>query len=258
MLQRFDERAPAYDRENRFFSEDFEELRASGYLSAPLPDRLRRRRARPGRGQPRCSAGSPTTRRRPRRRQHAPLLGRAGRRPAPAGDPPATGSSRRRPPAHVLAAGHGEAGNDLPLLLSSSQAERVDGGWEFTGHKIFGSLSPVWDLPRRARHGHQRPRQPAGRARLPAPRRLRLPHRGDVGHARHAGDRVQRHDPRRHVHPRRAGRPGLPGRVRRRRAVPRRAVRVGPARVRRPSTRASPSGLRRRPWPASTGAPRSR
>ena len=45
---------------------------------------------------------------------------------------------------HVLAAGHGEAGNDLPLLLSSSSAQRVDGGWEITGHKIFGSLSPVW------------------------------------------------------------------------------------------------------------------
>jgi alkylation response protein AidB-like acyl-CoA dehydrogenase len=45
---------------------------------------------------------------------------------------------------HVFAAGHGEAGNDLPVLLSSAKAERVDGGWEFTGHKIFGSLSPVW------------------------------------------------------------------------------------------------------------------
>src|SRR5918992_5071007 len=37
MLQRFDERAPVYDRENRFFQEDWDELRASGYLSAPLP-----------------------------------------------------------------------------------------------------------------------------------------------------------------------------------------------------------------------------
>jgi alkylation response protein AidB-like acyl-CoA dehydrogenase len=44
----------------------------------------------------------------------------------------------------VFAAGHGEAGNDIPVLLSSSAAERVDGGWEITGHKIFGSLSPVW------------------------------------------------------------------------------------------------------------------
>lgn len=37
MLQRFDERAPVYDRENRFFTEDWDELRASGYLAAPLP-----------------------------------------------------------------------------------------------------------------------------------------------------------------------------------------------------------------------------
>ena len=28
--------------------------------------------------------------------------------------------------------------------MSSSSAERVDGGWEITAHKIFGSLSPVW------------------------------------------------------------------------------------------------------------------
>jgi alkylation response protein AidB-like acyl-CoA dehydrogenase len=40
MLHRFDERAPAYDRENRFFDEDFKELRQSGYLSAPLPTEM--------------------------------------------------------------------------------------------------------------------------------------------------------------------------------------------------------------------------
>src|ERR1044071_7106850 len=40
MLERFHERAPDYDRENRFFDEDFEELRASGYLSGPLPEEL--------------------------------------------------------------------------------------------------------------------------------------------------------------------------------------------------------------------------
>jgi alkylation response protein AidB-like acyl-CoA dehydrogenase len=44
----------------------------------------------------------------------------------------------------VFAALHGEAGNDMPLLASSAQAERTDGGWLITGHKIFGSLSPVW------------------------------------------------------------------------------------------------------------------
>ena len=44
----------------------------------------------------------------------------------------------------VFAAGHGEAGNDVPIFLSTTSAERVAGGWEFSGHKIFGSLSPVW------------------------------------------------------------------------------------------------------------------
>ena len=40
MLARFDERAPVYDRENRFFDEDFEELRASGYLNLAVPAEL--------------------------------------------------------------------------------------------------------------------------------------------------------------------------------------------------------------------------
>jgi alkylation response protein AidB-like acyl-CoA dehydrogenase len=44
----------------------------------------------------------------------------------------------------IFAAIHGEAGNDLPLLLSTATAERVEGGWRVNGHKIFGSLSPVW------------------------------------------------------------------------------------------------------------------
>ena len=61
-----------------------------------------------------------------------------------AGDPSGDWVLRKAAEGHVFAAGHGEAGNDIPVLLSSSKAERVDGGWEFTGHKIFGSLSPVW------------------------------------------------------------------------------------------------------------------
>jgi alkylation response protein AidB-like acyl-CoA dehydrogenase len=45
---------------------------------------------------------------------------------------------------HVFAAGHAESGNDIPVLLSTTRAERVDGGYRFTGHKMFGSLTPVW------------------------------------------------------------------------------------------------------------------
>lgn len=44
----------------------------------------------------------------------------------------------------VFAAGHAEGGNDLPLLLSAPKAEKVRGGYRFTGRKSFGSLSPVW------------------------------------------------------------------------------------------------------------------
>ncbi len=44
----------------------------------------------------------------------------------------------------VFSAGHSERGNDLPVLLSTSKAERVDGGFRITGHKMFGSLAPVF------------------------------------------------------------------------------------------------------------------
>jgi alkylation response protein AidB-like acyl-CoA dehydrogenase len=44
----------------------------------------------------------------------------------------------------VFAAGHAESGNDIPVLLSTTKAERVDGGYRFTGRKSFGSLTPVW------------------------------------------------------------------------------------------------------------------
>src|SRR5205823_4412266 len=40
MLARFRERAPVYDRENRFFDEDFEELRSAGYLKIAVPQDL--------------------------------------------------------------------------------------------------------------------------------------------------------------------------------------------------------------------------
>ena len=37
VLARLSSRAATYDRENRFFEEDFEELRAAKYLLLPLP-----------------------------------------------------------------------------------------------------------------------------------------------------------------------------------------------------------------------------
>lgn len=44
----------------------------------------------------------------------------------------------------VYAAGHGEVGNDFPLLAAVAKAKPVDGGYTLHGHKIFSSLTPVW------------------------------------------------------------------------------------------------------------------
>ena len=144
MLQRFQERAPVYDRENRFFQEDFDELRAAGYLLAAVPRELR------GRGLTfaQCMAEQR------RLASHAPAtalginmhlywtgvaadLWRAGDKSL---EWLLDGAVR----GEVFAAGHAERGNDIPVLLSTSRAERVDGGYRLTGHKHFGSLTPVW------------------------------------------------------------------------------------------------------------------
>ena len=60
------------------------------------------------------------------------------------GDPSLEWMLRESVAGEVFAAGHAEVGNDLPGLLSTARAERVDGGYRFWGHKMFGSLSPVW------------------------------------------------------------------------------------------------------------------
>jgi alkylation response protein AidB-like acyl-CoA dehydrogenase len=44
----------------------------------------------------------------------------------------------------VFAAGHAESGNETSVLMSITKAERVPGGYKFTGRKSFGSLTPVW------------------------------------------------------------------------------------------------------------------
>lgn len=46
----------------------------------------------------------------------------------------------------VVAAGHAEAGNDAPVVMSTTLAARVECGYRFTGHKMFGSNGPVWSL----------------------------------------------------------------------------------------------------------------
>src|SRR5947208_8954295 len=144
MLARFAERAPTYDRENRFFDEDFDELRNSGYLTCAVPADLGGGGlclADVCRAQRRLAYYAPATALAVN--MHIYWTGVAAdlRR---LGDPSLEWLLREAAEGEVFAAGHGESGNDLPVLLSSARAERVDGGYRFWGHKMFSSLTPVW------------------------------------------------------------------------------------------------------------------
>ena len=145
ILARCLERAPQYDRENRFFQEDFEELRDAGYLRMAVPTEL---------------GGLGLTMAQAMQEQR-----RLGYHAAPtalamnmhlywtgvaadlwrSGDTSMEWIMKEAVAGKVFAAGHSEAGNDLPILLSTTLAERQEGGYRFTGRKAFGSLTPVWD-----------------------------------------------------------------------------------------------------------------
>ena len=144
MLARFDSRAAAYDRENRFFQQDFEELRVAKYLVLPLPEKF----GGPGlslaevcREQRRLAYYAPATALAVN--MHLYWVGVAAdlwRR----GDTSLEWMLREAAAGEIFAAGHAESGNDIPVLLSTAKAERVENGYRFTGRKHFGSLTPVW------------------------------------------------------------------------------------------------------------------
>ena len=146
MLARFDERAPVYDRENRFFDEDWTELKESGYLLATTPVEF----GGSGLGldayvalQRRLAYVAPATALAVN--MHLYWTGVASDL-LRQGDDSCRFLLERAAEGEVLCALHGEAGNDIPLLLAVATAERADGGWLISGHKIFGSLTPVWTL----------------------------------------------------------------------------------------------------------------
>ena len=144
LLARCAERAPIYDRENRFFDEDFAELRDVGYLrlNVPkelgglgllLPDVCREQRRLAYHAHATALAVN----------MHLYWTGVAADLWR-AGDTSLEWMLKGAVNGEVFAAGHAESGNDMPLLLSTTKAERVNGGYRFTGHKSFGSLTPVW------------------------------------------------------------------------------------------------------------------
>ncbi len=144
ILEHCGSRAAGYDRENRFFTEDFEELRAAGYLLMAVPVELG------GMGMTLaevCKEERRLARRAPASalalNMHVYWTGLAAdlwRQ----GDKSLSWVLEEAVAGEVFAAGHGESGNDFPLLLSTARAERVEGGYKIHAHKIFGSLTPVW------------------------------------------------------------------------------------------------------------------
>jgi len=144
MLARFASRAASYDRENRFFTEDFEELRAAKYLLLPVPSEFGgagMTLAEVCREQRRLAYHAPATALAVN--MHVYWLGVAAdlwRR----GDASLEWILQEAAGGEIFAAGHAESGNDVPVLLSTAKAERVEGGYRFTGRKHFGSLTPVW------------------------------------------------------------------------------------------------------------------
>ncbi len=144
LLTGFAARARRYDEQNTFFAEDFQELREAGYLRLAVPaefggfgltlaEVVREQRRLAYHAAPTALAIN----------MHLYWTGVAADLWR-AGDTSLVWLLQEAARGEVFAAGHAESGNDIPVLLSTTKAERVDGGYRFTGRKGFGSLTPVW------------------------------------------------------------------------------------------------------------------
>lgn len=138
------ERAATYDRENRFFAEDFEELKQAGYLLLTVPRDLGGiglNLLEGCRAQRRLAYHAPATALAVNMHLEATAMAADLYR---AGDTSCRWILEEAVQGEVFALGRSEAGNDMPLLYSTTRAEPAEGGYRFYGHKIFGSLTPVW------------------------------------------------------------------------------------------------------------------
>jgi alkylation response protein AidB-like acyl-CoA dehydrogenase len=144
MLERFRERAGALDRANAYFAADLDELRSVGYLAAAVPVEFGGwglDLAELSASQRRLARYAPATAL--AMSMHSYWVGIATELER-IGDASLRWILERAAAGDVFAAGHAEAGNDIPVLMSTCRAERTEGGYVLNGHKQFGSNGPAW------------------------------------------------------------------------------------------------------------------
>ena len=135
LLARIRSRAAGYDRDNAFFADDLDDLRAAGYLaSRPLLEVARDQRL--------LAAHAPATAL--GINMHLVVVGIA-RVLHERGDSSLDWILDDAAAGELFAFGNSEAGNDQVMFDSRTKAApQPDGSYLFTGTKIFTSLSPVW------------------------------------------------------------------------------------------------------------------
>lgn len=144
MLERFRSRAGDLDRTNAYFHEDLAELRSVGYLAAAVPARhggWGLDLAQLAASQRRLARHAPATAL--AMTMHSYWIGIAAELER-FGDTSLHWIFDAAVAGEVFAAGHAETGNDLPVVMSTCRATRVEGGYRLTGRKQFGSNGPAW------------------------------------------------------------------------------------------------------------------
>ena len=145
ILKHCAERVSMYDRQNCFCQEDFDELKEAGYLLMAVPKKFG------GQGMTLAEIARETRKLAYYAPATALCINMHNYWVGVAADVYHTGDRstewilERAGKGDVFAAGHSETGNDIPVLYSTTKAERVKGGYCFHGRKSFSSLTPVWD-----------------------------------------------------------------------------------------------------------------
>ncbi len=135
LLERLRSRAPDYDRDNRFFTEDLNDLRAAGYLAPQSLSEAVRNQRMLARYAPATALGV---------NMHHVVVGVARVLHA-RGDSSLDWILADARDGELFAFGNSEAGNDEVMFDSLTAAvPGSDGSFAFTGRKIFTSLSPAW------------------------------------------------------------------------------------------------------------------